>query len=424
VSAYSATIHVIDANQKIRRLIEGALESHAGKIVHSAGLNEAEFAESISASDLIIMDCLQPDGDGLQWLLDKRAKGLKTPVIFLNSGSHTTEYFCRFAGVEQVKAVLHKPVTAKTLTQIFLTCCAGQKTGAAESADIDEIEREIKELSREYARELPARFQLLAQQIEEFRAGRDGFGAAKNEAHKIKGTASSYGFPEIGEQAVIIDNCLKQMKTNPESCGAEFQAKLDAAVQTALSLSDKAAAAAGTLELAPAVYELSTVPAALSIPGGQSQKIVIVDDDVDFTSRISLVLGYEDMLVYSFNDARHLADVLAFLQADLLILDLNMPDMDGFEVCRKIRQDSRWRKLPVVFLTAQTGWETRVAAFDAGADDYIPKPVVNQELIARIRVRADRSRLQDVVESQSSVNNLLWQALLAVMLQQKTLPDE
>jgi CheY-like chemotaxis protein len=265
---------------------------------------------------------------------------------------------------------------------------------------------------------LPGRFRVMIRQVEDLKLGLGEPGAVKGEAHKIKGTASSYGFPQIGEQAVIIDDCLKLLSTKAATGTAGLFARLDAALLEALRLAQEAVAGADSQALTPAVYDLRFAASHVGLSAAGSQTIVIVDDDQDFTSRVSLVLGYEDMRVYSFNDARRLNEILEFLQADLLILDLNMPDLNGFEACKRIRTEPRWRNLPIVMLTAQTGWETRVAAFDAGADDYIPKPVINQELIARIRVRAEKSRLQDVVTSQSSVNKLLWQALLLVLLQQ------
>lgn len=420
----SMKIHVIDSDTRFRRLVLGALEPYVGRIIQSTSLREADLELPVANSDLIIMDCLHADGDGLEWLQGVRNAGHKTPVIFLNSGCHSTEYFCKLVAVPGVMLVLHKPVTAAILSQVFelhLNSEQAAQSAASAESSLDDIERELRELSLEYVRELPDRFSVLLRQVEDLKVGRGEFGAPKNEAHKIKGTASSYGVHEIGKQAVIIDETLKHLSQSPQAAGAaELWAKLDAALQEALRLSEEAVAAADSSTTAPAVYDLRTAMSASSagLSSSRGQTIVIVDDDEDFTKRVSLVLGYEDMLVYSFNDARRIIDILEYLKPDLLILDLNMPDMDGFEVCKRIRVDGRWRNLPIVFLTAQTGWETRVAAFDSGADDYIPKPVVNQELIARIRFRAEKSRMQDVISSQSSVNKLLWQALMLVLLQQ------
>lgn len=413
-------VHIIDPDLRFRRLLLAALEPYPVACLQSTSLREADLELPVSHPDLIVMDGIQPDGEGVEWLRQKRKSGLKTPVFFFSSSCHSTEHFCELVNELGVKVVLHKPVTAAALNSLFGEYFTSKKEQPkATPTDLDEIEREIKALSIEYIRELPDRFAVLTRQVADLKMGRGEPSTAKNEAHKIKGTASSYGVHDIGEQAVIIDDCLKKV-CNETQVNADLWARLEEALKEALRLAEKAVAEVDDQpSAAPAVYDERTAMSNVGLSTTKGQSIVIVDDDADFTRRVALILGYEDMNVYSFNDARKIIDVLAHLKPDLLILDLNMPDMDGFEVCKKIRIDGRFRKLPIVFLTAQTGWETRVAAFDAGADDYIPKPVVNQELIARIRVRAEKSRLQEEVSRETSVNKLLWQAMYLLLMQQK-----
>ena len=108
--------------------------------------------------------------------------------------------------------------------------------------DIDEIEKEIRALSLEYIRELPERFQFLIDEVAKVKAAAADPAVAKGEAHKIKGTASSYGAHEIGEQAVIIDDCLKQISKNPQDVSAELWLRLEAALKEAARLADEAVA--------------------------------------------------------------------------------------------------------------------------------------------------------------------------------------
>ena len=105
-----------------------------------------------------------------------------------------------------------------------------------------------------------------------------------------------------------------------------------------------------------------------------------------------------DLLERAVREAAWAADVvrtggaaleaLAINEYDLAILDIGLPDMDGFEVCRRFRQ--KGGKTPVLMLTARAGLGDRVTGLDAGADDYLPKPFAIEELMARLRALARR----------------------------------
>lgn len=131
----------------------------------------------------------------------------------------------------------------------------------------------------------------------------------------------------------------------------------------------------------------------ISIRQGGRPRILILDDDSDFTRFISAALGSEGMIVRSISEpSRVLATLQEFLP-DLLLLDVLMPGVSGFDVCRMIRSHSRWQDLPIIFLTAHSGMDARISSFESGGDDYLPKPVAAAELLARVKVRLERARL-------------------------------
>ncbi|MBI5548348.1 MAG: diguanylate cyclase [Deltaproteobacteria bacterium] len=86
-------------------------------------------------------------------------------------------------------------------------------------------------------------------------------------------------------------------------------------------------------------------------------------------------------------------DALEEVPPDLVLLDVAMPGLSGFDVCRVLRSTPRWQDLPIVMVTAQPGLQARIGAFQSGADDYLSKPVVDEELLARVQVRVERARL-------------------------------
>jgi DNA-binding response OmpR family regulator len=125
--------------------------------------------------------------------------------------------------------------------------------------------------------------------------------------------------------------------------------------------------------------------------------LFIEDDDA---IRLALRLALEDE-GYTVHEAANGTDGLAQFAAhevDLVLLDLRLPDMSGFDVCRVLRADSI---VPIIIITAQTDTHDMVAGLEAGADDYVTKPVVPKELAARIRALLRRVHL---VESTSSTS--------------------
>jgi CheY-like chemotaxis protein/MinD-like ATPase involved in chromosome partitioning or flagellar assembly len=125
-----------------------------------------------------------------------------------------------------------------------------------------------------------------------------------------------------------------------------------------------------------------------------AEKILIVDDDVDSLKLIGMMLqrqGYE--IVAASNGQQALARAHAD-EPDLIILDVMMPDMDGYEVCRRLRHDSTTQAIPIIMFTAKTLVDDKVAGFEAGADDYLTKPTHPAELASRVKAVLARSAAQ------------------------------
>lgn len=122
-------------------------------------------------------------------------------------------------------------------------------------------------------------------------------------------------------------------------------------------------------------------------------RILVIDDDPAFVEVVAMVLEKEGILVRAAPDATRLVELLDEVHPDLILLDAMLPHVSGWDAIRIVRTTPEHRDVPILFLTARTDLESRVAAFDAGADDYLGKPLVPEELLARVRVRLDRRRL-------------------------------
>ena len=112
------------------------------------------------------------------------------------------------------------------------------------------------------------------------------------------------------------------------------------------------------------------------------QKILIVDDDVNIAELISLYLLKECFDTMIVNDGEEALSVFPTYQPNLVLLDLMLPGMDGYQVCRELRKDS---SVPIIMLSAKGEIFDKVLGLELGADDYIIKPFDSKELVARVK---------------------------------------
>ena len=119
--------------------------------------------------------------------------------------------------------------------------------------------------------------------------------------------------------------------------------------------------------------------------------LLFIEDDDQIRLALTMALEDEGYRVTEAPDGAAGLAAFAEKEADLVLLDLRLPDMSGFDVCRALRAGSI---VPIIIITAQTDTYDLVAGLEAGADDYITKPVVPKELAARIRALLRRVQLQ------------------------------
>jgi DNA-binding response OmpR family regulator len=134
-------------------------------------------------------------------------------------------------------------------------------------------------------------------------------------------------------------------------------------------------------------------------------KILVIDDDQESLTLISEVLqAYFQPIVAS--SGRQGIALAVSDSPELIILDVHMPEMDGFEVCRRLRSQPLTRHIPIIMLTGEVALDSRVQALDFGADDYVCKPFQFKELIARINARLRRNQFYQKLEAEIQVGNL------------------
>ncbi|MEZ5069502.1 MAG: response regulator [Bacteroidales bacterium] len=144
----------------------------------------------------------------------------------------------------------------------------------------------------------------------------------------------------------------------------------------------------------------------------QDIHILVVDDNQENLRVVSNYLrekGYQ--IALSFNGEGALK-LLEENKIDLILLDIMMPGMDGYEVCKRLKADPRFKAIPVIFLTAKTDTDDIVKGFRVGGVDYITKPFKKEELYARVNSHVELKLLRDYLkaqaeESRDSRNNMM-----------------
>ena len=119
----------------------------------------------------------------------------------------------------------------------------------------------------------------------------------------------------------------------------------------------------------------------------RAPRILIVDDEADLVSVLRIGLEVESFEVISAADGEEGLRMAREQQPSLVLLDLMLPKMDGYKVCRALKFDERYKKLPIFILSARSGEQDRKLAMEMGADAFVTKPYEMRDLVARIRVK-------------------------------------
>ena len=122
------------------------------------------------------------------------------------------------------------------------------------------------------------------------------------------------------------------------------------------------------------------------------EKILIVDDEKDIVKMLDYNLKKEGFRTLSASDGEDALDMAIRERPALIILDLMLPGMDGLEVCKTLRKESKTTHIPIIMLTARTQETDKIVGLELGADDYVTKPFSPRELIARVKAILRRSQ--------------------------------
>ncbi len=124
------------------------------------------------------------------------------------------------------------------------------------------------------------------------------------------------------------------------------------------------------------------------------EKILIVDDDAETLRLIGMMLERQGFIIASLNSGLQAVEMAQVEKPNLIVLDVMMPDIDGYEVTRQIRKEPSLMDIPILMFTAKSQVNDKVIGYEAGVDDYLTKPVHPAELVAHIRALLSRARVR------------------------------
>jgi len=133
--------------------------------------------------------------------------------------------------------------------------------------------------------------------------------------------------------------------------------------------------------------------------GTNEGRVLVVDDDKHAVEILYRLLQKEGFEVFRAQGGREALELVAANDVDVILLDVMMPEMDGFEVCASLRAAERTRDIPVILLTAKDDVETRVLGMKLGVSEFLTKPINKRELFARIRAQLHQRTLEHGIDT-------------------------
>jgi len=135
--------------------------------------------------------------------------------------------------------------------------------------------------------------------------------------------------------------------------------------------------------------------------------IAIIEDDPDILELIKINLKKENYRTKTFLNAKSFLSFIKNNTPNLILLDLMLPDIDGLEICKHLRKDEKYSKIPIIILTAKDSELDKIIGLELGADDYMTKPFSTRELIARVKAVLRRSSVNQKKSKKIKIDKIL-----------------
>ncbi len=432
LNTFQGHILLAEDNEVNQLVAVGMLESFGCQVNIAANGHEAVEAFRQAAYDLVLMDCQMPGMDGFEATQalrnhERLEDRTPTPIIALTAHAMAQDRDeCLAAGMDDY---LSKPYTQEGLYTVLGRWLPARATEATTPDDasvsvsdtstmsIPSLDTDVlatlkalpdggKRVERILATYLETSANLLVQ-LHDAVPNNHG-DAMRQAAHSLKSSSANVGARRLshlcGEletaAADVVTPHMQQLLGQMDDEYPVVRNALTAMLNTQsihvtapTTAATKASSNAQVVVSAPEhAAMLETSPFALEQPNAA---ILLVDDEptnLEVLQTILAPVGYRLIKALNGPDA---LDILAYDPPDIILLDLVMPGLDGFEVCRRIKSSAQWQSIPVIVLTGLDEAQSYVQAIDCGVDDFMTKPVNNAILLARVRSYLRKKRAEE-----------------------------
>ncbi len=350
--------------------------------------------------DAVLLDLMLPKTSGLDLLKKIRAQpGLQQLPIIVFSNTYLSNMVQEAwkAGatkclskanctpkqvIDVVRALIAQPPAAATAPAPAVRPEPPSAPTPSTPAETDSDAAFQADLRNSFLNGLPATITAARNYLREIARNTDETGRIQQlqelyrRVHTLTGNAAIAGLPQISQLADALEALLKELYEKPKNI-------------TASTLRTVAAA----IDFLPVLLEQSRLPEAADSPAQAKAEILVVDDEAISRRAVTYALEKAKLPCLGIESPEAAVDLLAQRKFDLIFLDVDMPGMNGFEVCTKLRSFARNKSTPVVFVTSLTDFESRANSTISGGNDLIAKPFLFMELAVKALVYLMRGRL-------------------------------
>ena len=345
---------------------------------------------------LVIVDRKLSDMEGEAWIRAFRSHRPFTPVFLLSSlWVARRERLALETSLHEV-FVKHKPLVPEVFCR-DVRGLIGEPVATPHPVRCEEAvwSEEMDRMRRLYRDRLADRVALLTELVHrswEEEAHGPSVTAAMQAAHKLSGSAGTFGYHTAGAVAADIEAALRRWRdTGKQPDWQDMAAGCDRARR---SLAARRRTAPPAEMPADTPSDVPAPPAPAVAPHDAQGRILVIDDDPAFLGMVADLLGEQGYTVATVTGMGDPERLLEKHQPDLILVDVDLHPLSGLAFCRRVRRMPEWADVPVLITTCRNDVETRIRAFTARADDVVPKPIVGEELTARIALRMAMRRLR------------------------------